>query len=137
MNKVILEGCLTRDPELKTAQNNRQCCKFSIATNEHWLDKKTGEWQKETEYHDIFLWGPSAERTASRAKKGLHALVEGKIKSRKYENKAGVEVKVVEIEASSVTVFGGEQAKAPAPSAKFVAPPMPTAEEYPADDLPF
>jgi single-strand DNA-binding protein len=103
-NRVFLEGNLTFDPSLKYTQANVPVCNFSIATNESWKDKATGEWVKETEYHDIEAW-TGAEFIKENATKGCWVSLEGRIKSRKYTNKDGVEVKAYTIKADWVNVF--------------------------------
>lgn len=83
VNRVILIGNLGSDPEIKTLESGRKVAKVSIATNENYRDKD-GEWQTQTEWHDLVLWGALAERAESDLKKGDALYLEGKLTHRKW-----------------------------------------------------
>jgi single-strand DNA-binding protein len=100
INKVTLIGNLGRDPELRTLESGATVASFSLATNEAYKDK-AGEWQNLTEWHNIVVWRESADRAAAQLKKGMMVYVEGKITSRKYTDKDGVEKSITDIVASS------------------------------------
>tara|TARA_Y100000590_G_scaffold139640_1_gene159913 strand:+ start:1666 stop:2097 length:432 start_codon:yes stop_codon:yes gene_type:complete len=89
LNKVILIGNLGRNPEIKNFDGGAAVCSFSIATNENYKDK-SGEWQTNTEWHNISIWGDAAERCAKNLEKGDRVLVEGKLSTRQW-NKPGEE----------------------------------------------
>ena len=138
LNKVIVAGNLTRDPELKALPGGQNVCSMSIATNEVYI--KDGERKETTEYHNIVIFGKQAENSAKYLKKGDQALVEGKNQTRSWE-KDGVKLYRTEIIAQSIQ-FGGKRdatsattvpAKSESPS---VLPNYPEDEINP-EDLPF
>lgn len=88
INKVTLIGNLGRDPEIRRLENGSVVAKFSVATNENYRDK-AGEWQTITEWHDVVAWRGLAERAERDLKKGGLVYVEGKLSSRKWQDKDG------------------------------------------------
>jgi single-strand DNA-binding protein len=99
INKVTLIGNLGGDPEIRTLENGTLVGRFSLATNENYKDK-AGEWQTQTEWHNVVVWRDLAER-AKNLKKGSTVYVEGKISYRKYTDKDGVEKTITDIVANS------------------------------------
>ena len=99
VNKVILIGRLGRDPEVRRLENGTAVAKFSVATTEAYKDK-AGEWQNQTEWHDIVLWRQLAERAERDLKKGMLVFVEGKLTHRKYQDKEGNDRYITEIAPS-------------------------------------
>lgn len=87
-NKVTLIGNLGRDPELRHFEGGSMVSKFSLATNENYKDR-SGEWQTRTEWHEIVCWGPLAQRVETALKKGSLVFVEGKLTTRKWQDKEG------------------------------------------------
>lgn len=83
MNKVILFGNLTRDPELKALPTGNQVCTFGVATNRR--VKKGEQWENVAEFHNIVAWGRQAEVCAQYLKKGSSVLVEGRLQTRSWE----------------------------------------------------
>jgi single-strand DNA-binding protein len=106
VNKVILIGNLGKDPEVRYTQGGQAVCNFSIATSEKWNDKD-GAAQERTEWHNVTVWGKSAEHCGQYLTKGRSVYVEGKIQTREYEDKDGVKRKAVDIIAQVVTFLGG------------------------------
>lgn len=104
VNKVILIGNLGRDPEVKYLEGNVAVAKFSLATNESYKDKK-GEWQTQTEWHDVVAWRALAERAEKQLKKGSQVFVEGKLTHRKYQDKDGIDRYVTEVVANSFRIL--------------------------------
>ena len=100
INKVTLIGNLGQDPEIRRLENGTQVGRFSLATNESYKDK-SGEWQTQTEWHNIVVWRELAERCA-KLKKGEKTYVEGKLSYRKYTDKDGVEKSIADIVANVV-----------------------------------
>lgn len=96
VNKVILVGRLTRDPEVKTTANNQNVATLALATNSFWTDK-SGKRQDKTEYHNIILWGKLAEISGQYLVKGQEVYIEGRLQTREYTAKDGTEKKVTEI----------------------------------------
>lgn len=101
MNRVTLIGNLGRDPEVRRLENGTPVGKFSIATTEGYKDT-TGEWQNQTEWHDIVVWRAQAELVEKTLKKGSSVYIEGKLTHRKYMDKTNIERTATEIVASVV-----------------------------------
>ncbi len=99
INKVILVGNLGKDPEVRRLESGTAVAKFPIATNENYKDKN-GEWQKNTEWHDIVAWRYHAEMAERDLKKGKLVYVEGKLTHRKYQDKDGNDRYITEIVAN-------------------------------------
>lgn len=106
VNKVILVGNLGRDPELSYLPSGQSVAKFSLATSRSYKDK-TGELKEETEWHNIVAWGKTAEICAQYLSKGRQAFIEGRIRSRNWEDKEGNKRTTVEIQADNVVLLGG------------------------------
>jgi len=87
LNKAILIGNLTRDPELKAIPSGNKVCTFSIATNRTYKDAN-GVRQEKTDYHNIVVWGKTAENVATYMKKGSQILVEGRMETRSWDDAA-------------------------------------------------
>lgn len=107
VNKIILVGRLGQDPELRQTNGGQPVCNFSIATDSVWKDK-SGERQKRTEWHRVQVWGPQAEACEKYLAKGREVYIEGEIRSRKYDDKQGVEKTVVEVVARDVRFLGSK-----------------------------
>jgi len=88
INKVLLIGNVGRDPEVRKLESGASVAKFSVATNENYKDK-AGEWQTVTEWHNIVAWRGLAERAERDIKKGSLVYVEGKLTTRKWQDKEG------------------------------------------------
>ena len=88
VNKVILIGNLGRDPEVRHLESGASVAKFSVATNESYQDKN-GEWQTLTEWHNVVAWRNLAERAERQLKKGMMVYVEGKLSTRKWQDRDG------------------------------------------------
>ncbi|MEL6636711.1 MAG: single-stranded DNA-binding protein [Bacteroidota bacterium] len=96
VNKVTLIGNLGRDPEIRHLESGAMVAKFSIATNENYKDK-SGNWQSQTEWHDVVVWRSLAERAEQSLKKGAMVYLEGKLTHRKWEDKDGNPRKTTEV----------------------------------------
>lgn len=136
LNKAILIGRLGRDPEVRYMPNGDAVCNFSLATDESWKDK-TGQRQTKTEWHAVTLYRRIAEIAGQYLKKGSQVYLEGKIQSRKYTDKNGVERTAYEIICHEMKMLGGndsgQQAQAETPT-----PPRrqaPAAPAQPVDDI--
>jgi len=108
INKVILIGNLGNDPELKSIPSGNSVCEFSLATNESWTDK-SGQKQDRTEWHRIVVWGKTGENCAKYLSKGRQCYVEGRLRTRSWEDKEGNKRYTTEIVASTVQFLGGGQ----------------------------
>lgn len=96
LNKVFIVGRLTADPELRTTPTGQSVSNFSVATGRVWTDK-SGSRQEETEYHTIVMWGKQAEIATQFLKKGSLLLVEGRLRTRSWQDKQGQTRKTTEI----------------------------------------
>lgn len=105
LNKVMLIGNLGRDPEVRYMPNGDAVCNFSIATSESWTDRNTGQRQERTEWHNITMYRRLAEIAGQYLRKGSQVYIEGKIQSRKYTGKDGVERTAYDIIASEMTML--------------------------------
>lgn len=105
LNKVMIEGNLTRDPEMKSLPSGQNVTSMSIATNRRFKDKD-GNLQDETQYHNVVVWGKQAESVAKYLTKGSSALVVGRLETRSWE-KDGQKQYRTEIVAEDVT-FGAK-----------------------------
>jgi len=106
INKVILVGNLGKDPEVKHFEGNSAVAKFSIATNENYMDKKTGEWQSQTEWHNVVVWNAAAERAERMLKKGMQVYIEGKLTHRKYQDQNGNDKYITEVVGRTLRILG-------------------------------
>ena len=107
VNKVILVGRLGRDPEVRYLPNGEAVANFGVATSEQWKDRN-GERQERTEWHNITMYRRLAEIAGDYLRKGQEVYIEGKIQSRKYTGKDGVERTAYEIIASEMKMIGGK-----------------------------
>jgi single-strand DNA-binding protein len=110
VNKVILIGNLGRDPEVRYLEGNIAVARFSVATNESYKDKK-GEWQTQTEWHDIVCWRNLAERAEKQLKKGSQIYLEGKLTHRKYQDKEGNDRYVTEVVANTIRILDRRESR--------------------------
>ena len=96
LNKVIIVGRLTADPELRTTPSGAHVTSFSIATNRNWTDKD-GNRKEETEFHNIVAWGRQADVVSQFSKKGGLLMIEGRLQTRSWEDKEGQTRRTTEI----------------------------------------
>ena len=89
LNKIILIGNLATDPELRSTPSGQQVCNFRLATNRIWVDKTTRQQQKETEYHTVVAWRRLAEIASQFLTKGSLAMIEGRIRTRSWQDASG------------------------------------------------
>ncbi len=89
VNKAIILGNLTRDPEVKTIPSGQTVASFSIATNRFWTDKTSGEKKKSAEYHNVIAWGRLAEIAQQFLTKGGLVYIEGRLQTKNWEDQQG------------------------------------------------
>ena len=135
LNKVILIGRLGRDPETRFMPNGEAVCNFSVATSEKYTDKN-GQRQEDTEWHNVTMYRKLAEIAGKYLKKGSQVYIEGKIKSRKYTDKNGVERTAYDIIANEMKMLGGNS-QATQEQPKHQQAPAAPVEDVDDDDLPF
>lgn len=143
LNKVILIGRLGKDPETRFMPNGEAVCNFSVATSEAWNDRN---WQRveRTEWHNITMYRRLAEIAGQYLKKGSQVYLEGKIQTRKYQGKDGVERTAYDIIVNEMKMLGGGSDGQQAQQAQGEAPTPPRRQATPAapvedidDDVPF
>ena len=109
VNKVTLIGNLGRDPEVRYAPSGAAICNVAIATSRNWKDKTSGERQEETEWHRVVFYDHLAEIAGEYLKKGKSVYIEGRLKTRKWTDKDGVEKYTTEIIAQEMTMLGSRE----------------------------
>lgn len=143
VNKVILVGRMTRDPDMRTTPTGQSVATLSMATNNFWTDK-SGTRQERTEFHSVVLWGRLAEIAGQYLTKGQECFVEGRLQTRQYTAKDGSEKKITEIIGESMQLgsraqgsTGGAPARreAPAQSGSQSNQNAPVEEEIPTINL--
>ncbi len=122
VNKVILVGRLTRDPDMRTTTTGQQVATIGMATNNFWTDKG-GTRQERTEYHTVILWGRLAEIAGQYLTKGQECYIEGRLQSREYTAKDGTERKVTEVVGETMQLGSRAQGGAPGQGASRSAAP--------------
>ncbi len=148
VNKAIIVGNLGRDPEVRYTGAGQPVANFTVATNERWTDKTTGQPQERTEWHRIVVWGKQAETCGEYLAKGRQVYLEGRLQTREWTDKEGKKNYTTEIVANNVVFLSsrdGAGARRGGPPADEVGP-MPPPEDgagAPApskggdDDIPF
>lgn len=149
INKVTLIGNLGGDPEIRHLENGTAVGRFSLATNENYKDKD-GNWQTQTEWHNVVVWRELAERAEKLLKKGMQVYVDGKISYRKFAGQDGQDRYVTDIVANQFRILekreGGSGSDMRFPTSEPTTrvagvPSTPTVEVAAAavegDDLPF
>lgn len=146
VNKVILIGNLGKDPEIRRLENGAVVANFSIATSEYYLDKSTGERRETTDWHNIVVWRGLAEVVEKYIHKGTKIYVEGKLKTRNWQDKEGNTRYTTEVLAEEITILSrpndaernNTENKPVYPTQNQAPPsPMPDLLEDEEDVLPF
>lgn len=146
LNKVILIGRLGQEPTIRYMPNGEAVCNFSVATSEKYTDKN-GQRQESTEWHNVTMYRRLAEIAGKYLKKGSQVYLEGKIQTRKYEGKDGIERTAYDIIVNEMKMLGGggnDGQQAQSAQAETPTPPRRQAPAAPAapvddvdDDIPF
>jgi single-strand DNA-binding protein len=136
VNKAILVGTLGKDPEQRYMPNGNAVCNISVATSEQWKDKQTGEKQERTEWHRVSMFGKLAEIAGEYLRKGSQVYLEGKIQTRKWQDKEGKDRYSTEIVADQMQMLGGKREGA-APATGGSSPANGTSGGDFDDDIPF
>lgn len=105
INKVILVATCGNDPQVKNFPNGGKLVQFSVATNESWIDKNTGERRQETEWHRIVANNRTADIVEQYVKKGMRLYIEGSLKTRKWTDQQGVERYATEINCFTIQIL--------------------------------
>jgi single-strand DNA-binding protein len=109
VNKVIIVGNLGRDPEIRYTPNGSAVCNVGIATTRSWKNKDSGDKAEETEWHRVVFYDKLAEIAGEYLKKGRSVYVEGRLKTRKWQDKDGVEKTTTEIVATDMQMLGSRE----------------------------
>jgi single-strand DNA-binding protein len=122
LNKVLLIGNLTRDPELRSTQTGQSVANFGLATNRVWKDQQSGEKKEAVEFHNIVLWGRLAEISGQYLRKGSKIFIEGRLQTRSWQDQSGNKKYMTEIIAENLQMLdrkpqGGSPYQPTAPQA--------------------
>lgn len=109
INKVIIVGNLGRDPENRYLPSGEQVTSIAVATTDRWRDKASGEQKEQTEWHRISFFGKLAEIAGQYLKKGSQVYIEGRLRTRKYTDKEGIDRYATEIIADTMQMLGSRQ----------------------------
>jgi len=137
INKVTLVGHLGRDPEIRYTQNEIPVCSFSLATSETYKDRTSGEKVTQTEWHDIIMWRGLATTAERFLRKGSLVYLEGKLKTRKWEDKQGQTRYTTEIVADVMQMLDRKDSSSKDSSAAQTTPESPEMPEQTNSDMPF
>jgi len=107
INKVILVGNVGQDPETRYMPNGKAVTNLRVATSESWKDKQSGEQREQTEWHSIVMYDRLAEIAAEYLRKGSQVYIEGKLRTRKWQDKEGRDRYTTEIQANEMQMLGG------------------------------
>ncbi len=147
VNKVIIVGNLGQDPETRYMPSGSAVTNFTVATNESWKDKQTGEQKERTEWHRVSMFNRLAEVAAEYLRKGSQVYIEGKLRTRKWQGKDGNDRYTTEIIADEMQMLGGRGGgggggdfgggnQGAGQGGGGSAPPQPGPDDF-DDDIPF
>ena len=147
INKVIIVGNLGQDPETRYMPSGAAVTNFTVATNESWKDKQTGEQKDRTEWHRVAMFNRLAEIAAEYLRKGSQVYIEGKLRTRKWQGQDGNDRYTTEIIADEMQMlggrgdggggsFGGSRGGSKPSQGSGNAPPQPGPDDF-DDDIPF
>jgi single-strand DNA-binding protein len=131
INKVILVGNLGQDPETRAMPSGKAVTNVRIATTDSWRDKQSGEQKEQTEWHNVVFFDRLAEIAAEYLRKGSQVYVEGRLRTRKWQDKSGNDRYTTEIVANEMQMLGGRGGA----GAGGGSPGAPRRETAPADDF--
>jgi len=138
LNKVLLIGNVGRDPELRYTPTGVPVAQFSLATNEYWRNNE-GQLQESTEWHTIVAWRNLAELSERQIQRGSRLFVEGRIRSRSYEDSSGAKRTSYEIIADTIIILDGRKEPSTSgqePSQESPEPDQPSGDS-PSGEVPF
>ena len=135
INRVVLTGNLTRDPELRSTQSGTSVCSLRLASNTRRKDSASGEWRDKPNYFDVTVWGAQGENCARFLAKGRAVAVDGRLEWREWTTDGGDKRQAVEIVADAVQFLGS--ANGDASGGPSQAADEPTDDEPADDDIAF
>ena len=136
VNKVILVGHLGQDPDVRAMPSGSSVANLSLATNEQWRDKNTGEPQERTEWHRLALFGRLAEIAGQYLRKGAQVYVEGRLRTRKWQDRDGHDRYSTEIVVNELQMLGGRGSTSQA-GPERPSPPAESRDPAGRPDMPF
>lgn len=142
LNKAMIIGNVTRDPEVRSTSSGQSVASFSVATNRRWTDQ-SGEQKEQVEYHNVVAWRKLADIVSQYLKKGAKVFVEGRIQTRSWDDQSGTKRYRTEIVAENMIMLdragsGGGGSAAPAADKNQQSSGAPAAEpEINVEDIPF
>lgn len=119
LNKVMLIGRLTRDPETRTIPSGEMVATFSLATGRQWTDKATGQKKSQSEFHNIVAWRRLADIASQYLKKGGQVYIEGHLQTRSWDDPSGKKNYRTEIVADNLILLGGRPSGSAAPASTY------------------
>ena len=141
INKVIIVGNLGNDPETRTMPSGEQVANITVATSESWTDKNTGERKEAVEWHRIVLYRRLAEVAGQYLHKGSQVYIEGRLKTRKWQDGNGQDRYTTEIQGDNLQMLGGRQDEPKQAKASKAKPnplsAMAEQDSFPDDNIPF
>lgn len=138
INKVILIGNLGADPEVRHTAGGSAVANLSIATSEAWRDKRSGELKEQTEWHRVVLFGKVAEIAGQYLSKGGKVYIEGRLQTRKWQDRDGIDRWTTEIVGNEMQMIGGKPEQSGRPSRESASrPEAPPIHADLEDDIPF
>jgi len=149
INQVILIGNLGQDPEVRYTASGTAIANLRIATSEQWRDKQTGENKENTEWHTVVLFGKTAEIAGQYLKKGRQVYLEGRLQTRKWQDKSGNERYSTEVVANEMQMLGGttggggggtasyDRGDSSPPPSRSASPEPAMDRDFEDDDIPF
>ena len=135
INRVVLTGNLTRDPELRSTASGMSVCSLRIASNTRRKNQATGEWEDKPNFFDVTVWGAQGENCARFLSKGRPVALDGRLEWREWEAQDGNKRQSVEIVADAVQFLGGRE-DGPAAAAAAASPRAPTSRSTTATSSP-
>ena len=151
INRVVLTGNLTRDPELRSTPSGMSVCSLRIASNTRRKDNTTGDWTDKPNYFSVTVWGAQGENCARFLSKGRPVAIDGRLEWREWQDQQGNKREAIEIVADGVQFLGGrddapmgggngyaQHSDVPADTSDFAPQPVGARASAPADDdIPF
>jgi single-strand DNA-binding protein len=147
INKVIIVGNLGQDPETRYMPSGKAVTNLRVATSESWKDKQTGEQREQTEWHSVVMYDRLAEIAAEYLRKGSQVYLEGKLRTRKWQDKEGRDRYSTEVIANEMQMLGGRgggagtesraEPRAAGGSERPAPAPVTERDETFDDDIPF
>src|SRR5574340_371547 len=126
LNKVMIIGRLTRDPELRTTPSGANVCSLSVATNYVYTNQQSGQKVEQVEYHNIVLWRKLADIAGQYLKKGTQVFIEGRLQTRNWDDKNNVKHYKTEIVADNMIMLARPQGSSN--SSAYSSPARPAAQ---------